>query len=86
MKKSLIIISQKTTTHIKINLMSLSLKNNRKKHDSILTLSFLKEMSKKNKVSSNRTVNLDSNSSEIAEMISEKLLRKVEKQLTLKKK
>ena len=64
--------------------MSLSLKNNKKHNDSILTLSFLKEMSKKKEQSSKEIVSVDSNSREIAEIISKKLLDKVQKQLVLK--
>lgn len=64
--------------------MSLSLKNNRKQNENLLTLSFLKEMSKKKKGSSQKTVTLDSDSSEIAEIISKKLLDKVQKQIVLK--
>lgn len=65
--------------------MSLSLKNNRKQNDNFLTLTFLKEMSKKKENEpKEETVNLDSNSSEIAEIISKKLLDKVQKQIVLK--
>lgn len=64
--------------------MSLSLKNNRKHNDNILTLSFLKEMSKKKEDNSKGIVNVDSKADEIAEIISKKLLDKVQKQIVLK--
>ena len=58
--------------------------NNKKYNNNILTLSFFRELSKQKEDNSKKTVNVDSDSNEIAEIISEKLLKEVQKQLVLK--
>ena len=63
--------------------MSSPIENNRKRNENLLTLSFLKEMSKKDNLSK-KEITIDSNSNEIAEIISNKLLKEVQKQLILK--
>jgi|PorBlaBluebeHill_2_1084457.scaffolds.fasta_scaffold48039_1 hypothetical protein len=64
--------------------MSLFLKNSKKYNDELLTLSFLKELSKKKVCDSKKTVSIESNSTEMAEIIAKKLLDKVQKELVLK--
>jgi len=60
------------------------LKKEKNHNGSLLTLSFFRELSKKKEDVSKKVVNIDSNSHEIAEIISDKLLKEVQKQIVLK--
>ncbi|MCF6294924.1 MAG: hypothetical protein L3J25_04475 [Flavobacteriaceae bacterium] len=61
--------------------MSLFLKNNNKSKNDILTLSFLRELEEKKKDSSEKVIKFDTESNVIAEIISEKLLEKIQKEI-----
>jgi hypothetical protein len=60
------------------------LKNTKKQNDDMLTLSFFRELSKKKEGNSKKIVRVDSDSNEIAEIISDRLLKEVQKQIVLK--
>ena len=54
------------------------------KRDNILTLTFLDSLSKEEKNTENKEVNFDSDSKEIAKIISSRLLSTIQKKLVLK--
>ena len=64
--------------------MSLFLKNIKKNNSNVLTLSFFRELSTPKEDTSKKVVSIDSDSYEIAEIISDKLLKEVKKQLVSK--
>lgn len=66
--------------------MSLFLKNSNAKSSKsdLLTLAFFKELSKKKEGSSKKTIQIETDSGEIAEIISERLLEKIQEKIVMK--
>ncbi len=60
------------------------LKNKSKFESDSMVSALFKEFTKKNDESTDKKINVDTNSSEIADIISKKLLEKIEKDVVLK--
>lgn len=84
MKKSITLILLKTILIIKNIKMATFLKNKSKFESDSIVSALFKEFAKKNQNSENSEINVDTKSNEIADIISKKLLEKVEKNVVLK--
>lgn len=64
--------------------MSNFIKINKTTKEKILTLSLIRDLSKNKMDKSKKEINLETNSKEIAEIISKKLLEKIQEKIILK--